>query len=85
MSEISKYIGVDISKLDFHVYEKETKKVRIYKNTEAGIKGFIKTIEPNSQVILEATGSYSMALCYYLQEADILFTLVSGKLIALLR
>ena len=45
MSSIQHYIGVDISKLVFHVYTKETKKARIHKNTQAGISDFIETIE----------------------------------------
>lgn len=68
------FIGIDISKNDFHVAVYGNNKVVIFENTPNGFKDFIRTNNQdlaNSLVVLEATGGYEAALVKYLQDNQI--------------
>lgn len=77
------YIGVDISKATFNVaYPQENKRFQsaIFDNTPKGVKEFIKTLDKNShQVVLEATGYYSLLLCHLLTVAGVPFSLLNPR------
>ena len=66
------YIGIDVSKATFVVaYSPEkSRKTSTFANTAAGIKKFMKTIDPSKHhCVMEATGNYSLLLVYLLSKA----------------
>ena len=69
------YIGIDISKRDFHVCFKEDGEVLIFKNDTSGIKDFIiylkchKDIAKSTIIGLESTGSYHLPVAYLCTRA----------------
>lgn len=68
------FVGIDISKNEFHVAIYGMGKVTIFNNNHAGFKDFNKAnkqILANALVVLEATGGYEAALLQYLQNNKI--------------
>jgi transposase len=68
------FVGIDISKNEFHVAIYGNSKVTQFDNTLAGFKAFKKAnlqILSNALVVLEATGGYEAALVKYLQDSQI--------------
>ena len=65
------YIGIDISKRDFHVCFSEDGDVLIFSNDTIGIKKFIKYLKSikytinNAVIGLESTGSYHLPVALY--------------------
>jgi len=64
------YIGIDISKRDFHVCFTEDSEVLIFNNDTSGIKQFLKHLginkykKTNTLIGLESTGSYHLPVAY---------------------
>ena len=68
------FVGIDISKNEFHVSVFGNSKVAQFDNSEKGFKNFVTTnkqILVNGLVVLEATGGYESALLNYLQNKNI--------------
>ncbi len=69
------FIGIDISKRDFHACFSEEGKVKIFMNDPSGIKAFIRYLRsikytPQSTLIgLESTGSYHLSVSYLCSQA----------------
>ena len=69
------YLGIDISKRDFHVSFDEEGDILKFTNTPQGIKGFIKYLKsndftPKNTILgMEATGSYHLALAFLLTQS----------------
>lgn len=72
---MKKYIGIDISKRDFHVSFSEDGEVLIFSNNTIGIKKFIKHLKSirytakNTVIGLESTGSYHLPVTFLLSKA----------------
>ncbi len=65
MEESNNFIGIDIGKFNFAVAIHESKNVKFYENTSAGIGQFLsefKKFLPNSLCILEPTGGYERSV-----------------------
>ncbi len=71
----AEYIGADISKDKIDVYFSIQATHKTIKNTEEGIRKFIKTLDRTSQplVVMEYTGGYEKVFCQLLARADIGF------------
>jgi len=69
------YIGIDISKRDFHVCSSEGGDVLIFTNDTVGIKKFIRHLKSikcttaNTLIGLESTGSYHLPVAYLCTKA----------------
>jgi len=69
------YIGIDISKRDFHVSFSEDTDILIFNNDTAGIGKFIKHLKSikytikNTIIGLESTGSYHLPVAYLCTQA----------------
>lgn len=67
---MTNYIGIDISKRDFHVCFSEDSEIQIFNNNTAGIKQFINYLKVNKYTKkttilgLESTGSYHLPVAY---------------------
>jgi len=72
MDKYNKIYGVDISKDVFDVVNSSGEYFQ-FSNDEKGFKQFIKTIEKDSLVVMEATGyyHYCLAQCLYHQGCDV--------------
>lgn len=77
------YVGVDVSKDTFETaYNQEGNKwhTATFDNTPQGVKKFIDTLSADRhQVVLEATGYYSLLLCHLLSVAQIPFSLLNPR------
>jgi transposase len=68
------FIGIDISKCEFHMAVYGNSKVTQFDNSEKGFEEFVNTnnqILNNGLVALEATGGYESSLLEYLQKNNI--------------
>lgn len=68
------FIGIDVSKNEFHVAIHGNSNVKRFANTAIGFKAFKKANQPilaDALVVLEATGGYEAALLKYLQDVKI--------------
>lgn len=69
------FIGIDISKRDFHTCFSEDGKVKIFMNEPAGIRTFIRYLKvikylPENTILgLESTGSYHLPVSYLCSRA----------------
>jgi len=69
------FIGIDISKRDFHACFSEDGKVKIFMNDPSGIKAFIRYLRSikcatgNTIIGLESTGSYHLPVAYLCTQA----------------
>lgn len=91
--DMKKYVGIDISKKDFHTsiplgsdYEEFNSEV--FSNDEAGVSQFIKKLQGQSaelHCVMEATGNYSLLLTYSLVEAGIAVSVINPKSSAMFR
>lgn len=72
---MNQYIGIDISKRDFHACFSEEGKVQIFINDPSGIREFIRYLKsiryaPRETIIgLESTGSYHLPVSYLCTRA----------------
>jgi transposase len=77
------YVGVDVSKDTFEaVYSQEDNKwhTATFDTPPRGVKKFIDTLAAERhQVVLEATGYYSLLLCHLLSIAQIPFSLLNPR------
>jgi transposase len=66
MNKVKHYVGIDISKSTFDVFDLE-KGHRKYTNDIKGFKSFMKTLEDTSCCVMEATGCYHqrLAMCLF--------------------
>ena len=67
---MDKVIGIDISKLTFDV-SFSNKDQEVYDNTVKGFKKFLKKINKESNVFMEASGPYYVELAEFLNEKSI--------------
>ena len=67
---MDKVIGIDISKLTFDV-SFSNKDQEVYDNTVKGFKKFLKKINKESNVFMEASGPYYVELAEFLNEKNI--------------
>lgn len=67
MSKINEFIGIDISKDTFDVWNPEIGHVCI-DNSKKGFKTFLKYLSTDSWCVMEATGSYHQQLAQYLYD-----------------
>ena len=77
---MSTYIGIDISKDTLVVaypLENDKFKTATFNNNPLGCKKLINSLPVDSHCIAEATGSYSLLLCYCLAEASIKVSLLN--------
>jgi len=65
---MDKIIGIDISKQTFDVCFKEKQELsqKVYGNSLTGFKRFIGLLDPDSHVVMEASGPYYVPLATYL-------------------
>lgn len=74
MEGYNNFIGIDIGKFNFAVAMHESKKVKFYENTSAGIGQFLsefKQFLPKSLCILEPTGGYERSVMNALHNKGI--------------
>lgn len=76
MNKVNQFVGIDISKDTFDVYSNEGGYGQ-YPNDRSGFRAFIKTLETNSWVVMEATGSYCLPLATYLYGRDVQVSVVN--------
>lgn len=76
MSKITNYVGIDISKDFFDVFDPMKGHMQ-YSNDSQGIKLFFKTLSPESWCIMEATGSYYQKLAMFLYTKEISLSVVN--------
>lgn len=69
---MSKFIGIDISKLTFDVAYQQQEKwfFSPLSNNEKGFKTLVKHLNTDDYVVMEASGSYSVPLATYLYQKD---------------
>lgn len=65
MSKVNHYVGIDISKDSFDVFD-DRQGHRRYSNAPAGFKLFSKSLPKDSCCVMEATGCYHQRLAKYL-------------------
>ena len=70
MNKDIKYLGIDISKDVFDVYDNNKAHYQ-FTNGSSGFKKFLKLLDTNSICVMEATGYYHSRLAYFLLEAGI--------------
>lgn len=76
MDKIKHFYGVDISKSFFDVVDQSGKHHQ-FSNDVKGFKSFLRSLEKESLVVMEATGYYHYRLAQYLYENDILVSVVN--------
>lgn len=67
--EVREYLGVDISKLTFHVYSSEWG-VRVLPNNEEGYAELLSMMDEEDCCVMEATGAYHYRLAEFLFVHD---------------
>ena len=73
---MKKYIGIDVSKRDFHACLNEIGDVTKFDNTQSGIENFIHFLSQNrfskksTLIGLESTGSYHLQLSFLATKAE---------------
>ena len=70
MNKVKHFIGIDISKEKFDVWDIE-KGHRSFSNDTKGFRLFYKELKPNSYCVMESTGSYYQQLACFLYENNI--------------
>ncbi len=76
MTKNSTILGIDISKDTFDVYDQERGHSQ-FGNDSKGFAAFLKTLDLNSWVVMEATGSYHHRLALYLFEKGVCISVVN--------
>lgn len=76
MSKGKKYFGIDISAIVFDVMDSDDNYYQ-FSNNKKGFKQFLKILNQNSICIMEATGYYHYQLAYFLNQNDILISVVN--------
>lgn len=69
-------IGIDVSKQYVDVSIHGAKSVR-YKKTPSGFAALVRSLPPQSMVLMEATGTYHLSVAYYLHEHHCLVKIVN--------
>ena len=80
MSKITNFIGIDISKDTFDVFNPK-KGHEKYSNDAKGFNSFLKTLTPDSWCVMEATGCYYYQLALFLHERKIVLSVVNPVVI----
>lgn len=70
MNKDIKYLGIDISKDVFDVYDNNKTHYQ-FTNSISGFKKFVKLLDTNTICVMEATGYYHSRLAYFLLESSI--------------
>jgi len=65
MNEVNEFIGIDISKLNFHVYSPSFGS-KEFTNDEKGFTSLFELVEEGDCCVMEATGAYHHGLAEYL-------------------
>ncbi|MEO1586912.1 MAG: IS110 family transposase [Bacteroidota bacterium] len=77
------FIGIDISAKTFVVASlcssSQKHQIQSFANTSAGIARFIAQLPQEAHCILEATGNYSLLLCYQLAEQGCTFSVINAS------
>ena len=83
MQTLTKYIGVDISKLTFDVAIRDGKSYQHYKfeNKEEGFVALMKVLPEDSLVVMEASGPYYLRLASYLVSKNIRVSVINPLVI----
>ena len=76
MTKINHFVGVDVSKDKFDVWDNVAGH-RSYPNDSKGYRQFAKQLPANSFCVMEATASYYQQLAMYLYEHDIELAVVN--------
>lgn len=76
MNKSTIFIGIDISKDVFDVYDSKTG-YRQYGNTRLGIREFAKTLSNDHWCVMEATGCYHQQLALFLYESSFRLSVVN--------
>ena len=76
MDKIKHFYGVDISKSFFDVVDQGGKHNQ-FSNDLKGFKSFLKAIQKDSLIVMEATGYYHYRLAQYLYEKGIKVSVVN--------
>ena len=76
MYKISHFVGVDVSKDKFDVWDCDAGH-RSFANDSKGFRQFAKQLPANSFCVMEATASYYQQLAMYLYEHDIALAVVN--------
>lgn len=76
MTKNTTILGIDISKDSFDVYD-QVKGHGQFINAPKGFAAFLKTLDRNSWVVMEATGSYHHRLALYLFEKGVAVSVVN--------
>ena len=63
------WVGIDVSKKDFHVSVYGDKHVETFQQTDRGFSKLLKRLPTKSLVVVEATGGYEMRLVDALHKA----------------
>lgn len=74
---MSKFIGIDIAKKTFEAAFLKTGAVNGYENNLSGFKKLIRKLEPDSVVVMEASGPYYLRLAYFLHEHQVKIAVVN--------
>ena len=80
MDKVKHYVGIDISKDTFDVYNKERGYSR-YANNSQGFSSFIKTVDKSTCCVMEATGSYHYLLARFLYDRNVSVSIVNPLII----
>lgn len=80
MDKVKHYVGIDISKDTFDVYNKERGYSR-YSNNSQGFSSFIKTVDKSTCCVMEATGSYHYLLARFLYDRNVSVSIVNPLII----
>jgi transposase len=70
MNKSTIFVGIDISKDVFDVYDSEQGYFQ-FSNNEKGFKSFMKGLTPSHWCVMEATGCYHQQLAITLFENDL--------------
>ena len=80
MNKSTLFVGIDVSKDSFDVYDPD-KGYSKFKNSTEGFKLFKKEIGSSAWCVMEATGSYHQQLAVYLYEQGVSLSVVNPLII----
>lgn len=76
MSKVTNYIGIDISKDSFDVFDPQ-KGYQKYSNNTKGFEAFLKSLTIHSWCVMEATGCYYYQLAMFLHENEVALAVIN--------
>lgn len=83
MESIKKYVGIDISKLDFDVAIEQEEGYQHLKlsNDKKGFRQLVAGLTTESHIVMEASGPYYVGLASYLHEQGLVVSVVNPLVI----